>query len=39
MTIEVSKTLKYLIVYFSACSEEIMGDLTDFPNISYEELK
>lgn len=38
-TIEVSKNLIYLIMYFSACSEEIIGDLTDFPNISYEEFE
>ena len=39
MTIEVSKDLKYSIVYFSAGKEEIFGDLTDFPNITYEELE
>lgn len=39
MTIEVSKDLKYSIVYFSACNEEIIGNLTDFPNITYEEFE
>ena len=39
MTRDVSKNLKYLIAYFSACNEEIIGDLTDFPNISYEEFE
>lgn len=39
MTIEVWKNLKYLIMYFSACNEEIISDLTDFPNIYYEEFE
>ena len=39
MTIVVSKDLKYSIVYLSACNEEIIGDLTDFPNITYEEFE
>lgn len=36
---EVSKDLKYSTVYFSACNKEIIGYLTYFPNITYEELE